>query len=78
MKGEALFQQLVQLTGLPKTTWHKELKTILERKNLDLNHLTLEQLRLVAASYVREIMTNLLEKTRHHRKPTETPPDGLH
>ncbi len=39
-----------------------ELKDLLERKNIDVKKLTLDQLRVSAASYLREIMEGLLEK----------------
>lgn len=63
-KGEELFNQLVHLTGIPAKTIKDELKSILERKNIDLNRLTLDQLRVVIASYLREIMGSLLDGSR--------------
>ncbi len=71
-KGDALLTHVVKLTGLPTEVLTKELKEILERKNINLNHLNLEQLRTAAASYVREIMTSLLDRC-HLRKN-----DSLH
>lgn len=68
-KGEALFNQLVKLTGIPSQAIKKELKNILEKKNIDINHLTLDQLRVVVASYVREIMGGILEK--YHLRRTD-------
>lgn len=61
-KGDALLNQVVKLTGLPKTDIKNELKDILERKNINIHNLNLGQLRCVAASYVREIMSSLVEK----------------
>jgi hypothetical protein len=69
-KGEALFNQLVKLTGIPSQAIKKELKTILEKKNIDIDHLTLDQLRVVVASYVREIMGGILEK--YHLRRTDS------
>lgn len=47
----------------------RELQTLLEKKNLDPKNLTLDQLRLVAAAYLKEIMGSFLEsdprRTRH-------------
>ena len=61
-KGDALLNQVVKLTGLPKTDIKNELKDILEKKNINIHNLNLGQLRCVAASYVREIMSSLVEK----------------
>ncbi len=61
-KGKELFQHVVRLTGIPSQTIQKELKSILEKKNIDIHHLTVEQLRSVAASYVREIMGGILDR----------------
>lgn len=60
--GEGLLDQVVRLTGLPATAVKKELKAVLDKKNIDVNQLTLEQLRAVVASYLREIMMGLLER----------------
>lgn len=60
---------MVKLTGIPGKAMRHELHALLERKNIDVAHLTLEQLRTAAASYLREIMEGLLEsdktRTRH-------------
>lgn len=69
-KGSALFDDVVKLTGIPGKAMRRELHSLLERKNIDVKHLTLEQLRVAAASYLREIMDGLLEAegksgTRH-------------
>lgn len=65
---EDLMSQVIRMTGIPARTIRKELKTILERKGLDPKQLTLDQLRTVVASYLREIMAGLLE---NHRKPEQ-------
>jgi hypothetical protein len=70
--GDELFNQVVNLTGLPGKTIRRELNAILERKNLDINSLTIDQLRAVVASYLREIMASLLERTSNNRRPHET------
>ena len=62
-----LFSQVVKLSGIPAASIQKELKDILDKKNIDLNHLTLDQLRQVAASYLREIMCSVLD--RRPRQP---------
>ena len=38
-KGDALLTHVVKLTGLPTEVLTKELKEILERKNINLNNL---------------------------------------
>jgi hypothetical protein len=60
-----LFTQLIRMTGIPGCTIRKELKGIIERKGINPNELTLDQLRQVVASYLREIMGSILD--RHHR-----------
>lgn len=62
LNGDDLLNHVVKLTGLPHKTLKNELKEILDKKNININNLNLGQLRCAAASYVREIMTNLLEK----------------
>lgn len=62
IKGDALLNYVVRMTGLPSKDLKLELKEILEKKNINLNQLNIRQLRCVAASYVREIMINLVEK----------------
>lgn len=64
-RGQDLLNQVIQLTGIPSRHIKQELLCILERKKIDLNSLTLDQLRLVVASYLREIMGNLLDRTPH-------------
>jgi len=69
-KGSALFNDVVKLTGLPGKTMRRELRSLMDRKNIDVKNLTLDQLRVAAASYLREIMEGMLEadkqsNTRH-------------
>ena len=68
--GQDLFNQMVKLTGIPGEAIRRELTAILEKKNVDLNSLTLEQLRMVVASYLREIMGNLLDRAQAKRSDT--------
>ena len=58
------------MTGIPAKNIRAELKLILDRKNIDVKNLTLDQLRMVVASYLREIMGSLLD--RGHAKRPET------
>ncbi len=69
-KNDDLFNQVVKLTGLPGKTIRRELKSILDKKNIDANQLTIDQLRAVVASYLREIMSNLLERASSRRQET--------
>jgi hypothetical protein len=58
---EDLMSQVIRMTGIPARTIRKELNAILKRKGLDPKKLTLDQLRAVVASYLREIMASMLE-----------------
>jgi len=60
-KGSALFNDVVKLTGIPGKAMRRELSSLLERKNIDPKDLTIDQLRIAAASYLKEIMEGLLE-----------------
>ena len=62
-----LLHQVIQLTGIPSQTIRRELHSILEKKNIRPQDITLDQLRAVAASYLREIMGGLLENTHLRR-----------
>lgn len=68
-KGRALLNQVISLTGIPSKTIRRELKSLLEQKNIDASQLTVDQLRSAVASYLREIMGGLLEK--HPTKRTD-------
>lgn len=70
--GEDLFNQVISLTGIPAKHIQRELKTILDRKGIDVNHLTLDQLRGVVASYLREIMGNVLDRCSPQRRGDPT------
>lgn len=58
-----LLDHVIQLTGIPSDMVKRELKHILETKGIDGKKLTLEQLRSVVASYLREIMSGVLIRT---------------
>ncbi|MBI4403571.1 MAG: hypothetical protein HY537_05390 [Deltaproteobacteria bacterium] len=60
-KGSPLFDQVIHLTGIPTKQFKKDLKQIAEKKNLDPDSLTIDQLRRVAASYLRQIMSSILD-----------------
>lgn len=69
-KGHDLLNQVIHLSGIPAESIRRELSVILEKKNLALDNLTLEQLRTVAASYLREIMGSLLDRGTPPKGPT--------
>lgn len=64
---KTLLDQVIQLTGIPSQTIRRELHSILEKKNIRPQDITLDQLRAVAASYLREIMGGLLENAHLRR-----------
>jgi len=66
-----LFSQVVTATGIPSESIEKELRSLLERRGVNAERLTLAQLRAAVAQYLREVMAELLERT--HR-PTRTDP----
>ena len=70
-RGKDLFNYVVQLTGLPKDKIKEELKILLHKKNIEVSQLTVDQLRTVAASYLREIMAGILEHIPHKPRGTE-------
>ena len=62
---------MIRLTGIPSKSIQRELKTILDRKNIDVKDLTLDQLRSAVASYVREIMGGLLDRRSHRHTESD-------
>ncbi len=70
-RGKDLFNYVVQLTGLPKEKIMDELKTILNKKNIEISQLTVDQLRVVVASYLREIMTGIMDHIPHKPRGNE-------
>jgi intergrase/recombinase len=66
-KKPRLLDQVIQLTGIPSQTIRNELHSIMNKKNLKPEDINLEQLRNIAATYLREIMGNLLENSHFRR-----------
>lgn len=66
-KKKRLLDQVIQLTGIPSQTIRRELQSIISKKNLKPEDINLEQLRNVAATYLREIMGGLLENAHFRR-----------
>jgi hypothetical protein len=63
-----LLDHVIQLTGLPSQVLKRELQSILLKKNIKAEDMTLEQLRSVATSYLREIMGPLLNSRYSEKK----------
>ena len=68
-KGKDLLEQVIRLTGIPSKIIKRELVSILERKNVDVSSLTIDELRGAVATYLREIVGGMLEK--HQRQETQ-------
>lgn len=66
-KKKKLLEQVISLTGVKSQAIRKELLTIMAKKNIKADEITLDQLRAVAATYLREIMGGLLESTHFRR-----------
>ncbi|NBX92097.1 MAG: hypothetical protein EB078_08360 [Proteobacteria bacterium] len=62
-----LLDQVIQLTGITSQTIRRELLTILSKKNIRPQDITLDQLRVVAAAYLREIMGGLIDNGHMRR-----------
>lgn len=54
--GNKLFRQLIELTGLPAEEIGRELRRLLGERGIDPDFVTLEQLREVLASYLRQTL----------------------
>ena len=54
--GNKLFRQLIELTGLPAEEIGRELRRLVGERGIDPDFVTLEQLREVLASYLRQTL----------------------
>jgi len=70
-KRAKLLEHVIQLTGLPSQVLPREIQSILDKKNIRPEEMNLEQLRLVATSYLRDIMGSLLDKNSASDKSNE-------
>jgi len=70
-KSVKLLEHVIQLTGLPSQVLRREIQSILDKKNIKPEDMTLEQLRSVATSYLRDIMGSLLDKNSASDKSNE-------
>jgi hypothetical protein len=66
----ALFQQVVAATGIPAEAIEQELRSLLERRGVNVERLTLAQLRAAVAQYLREVTAELLERMHRPTRPT--------
>lgn len=54
--GNKLFSQVTQMTGLPEELISEELKTLLERKGVAPEQVTMESLREALADYLTQVV----------------------
>lgn len=54
--GNALFSQVTELTGLPEDLISEELKSLLERKGVAPEQVTMESLREALADYLSQVI----------------------
>lgn len=57
----------MRLTGVPADKLRRELEGVLRKRNIDINQLTLDQLRVAVASYLRDIMGAMLDRYNQRR-----------
>jgi hypothetical protein len=59
MEGLALLRVLIQSTGLPMDAVEREVKRLLEARNLRPENLTLEDVREILAFYLQDVLTEV-------------------
>lgn len=57
MEGLALLRVLIQSTGLPMDAVEREIKRLLDARNLRAEELTLEDVREILAFYLQDVLT---------------------
>ena len=57
--GNKLFSEVTELTGLPAELISEELKTLLERKGVEPDQMTMESLREALADYLTQVIFQL-------------------
>lgn len=57
MEGLALLRVLIQSTGLPMDAVEREIKRLLDARNLRAEDLTLEDVREILAFYLQDVLT---------------------
>lgn len=60
--AEKLFDQVTDATGLPSNLVSTELETLIASAGLDKENLTLDDLRIVLANYVQDVLLAAKEK----------------
>ena len=59
MEGLALLRVLIQSTGLPMDAVEREIKRLLQARNLRPEDLTLEDVREILAFYLQDVLTEV-------------------
>jgi len=59
LAGADLLEKIVSLTGLPSTEMEQELRLILDKSGINLENMTLDDLRLAMVSYLDSIHEDL-------------------
>ena len=59
LSGNQLFSQVTELTGLPEELISEELKTLLERKGVAPEQVTMESLREALADYLSQVISEV-------------------
>jgi hypothetical protein len=59
MEGLALLRVLIQSTGLPMDAVEREVKRLLEARNLRPENITLEDVREILAFYLQDVLTEV-------------------
>ena len=62
--GKELLREVSNLTGLSDEVIYNELSSILISKGIDLDSITIEDLRSAMAAYVREIISDCIDEER--------------
>lgn len=60
--GDDLFRQVTEATGLPKDLISDELSQLLEVAGVERNEMTLDDLRMVLADYVQDVLLKIREE----------------
>lgn len=60
--GPSLIDQIIDLTGLPKESVTKEFLSLLEKKGISTQNLTLEHVRIVLSEYLQDVLLKAKEE----------------
>jgi hypothetical protein len=53
---EKVLEQIAEATGLPSTLVMGELKTLIQKAGLDINSMTMDDLRVILADYLQDVI----------------------